>query len=125
MSNSKENKEKKVKKINFLSSIKGFFRDVRSELKKVTYPSRKQVINNTVIVLVVCIVFSIFVWSLDLGFSAVSKGVLGRHASGALEETMTDGDYKIDENGQLVPNKGVGVTVDEDGNMVMDTEGSQ
>lgn len=38
----------------FFKAIAKFFRDLAAEVKKVVWPSKKQVINNTVVVLVVC-----------------------------------------------------------------------
>ena len=44
------------KKPGFVSRIGRYFREMRSELKKVVWPTRKQVVNNSIIVLV-CVVF--------------------------------------------------------------------
>jgi len=46
-----------------------YLRDVRNEAKKVTWPSRREVINTTlvVIVAVVCVGFYLFLW--DVVFS--------------------------------------------------------
>lgn len=38
----------------FFKAIAKFFRDLVAEVKKVVWPSKKQVINNTAVVLVVC-----------------------------------------------------------------------
>lgn len=46
-----------------------FFSEVRSELTKVTYPTRKEVIRLTAIVIGVSLVVSIFLWGLDVIFS--------------------------------------------------------
>lgn len=45
--------------------IKKYFRDIRSEFKKITWPSKKQVWNNTLVVLVTVLIFGIVVWTLD------------------------------------------------------------
>ena len=45
---------------------KGFFKDMKSELKKVVWPSTKQVINNTLLVVVLVIVVSLVVLGIDL-----------------------------------------------------------
>ena len=45
---------------------KGFFKDMKSELKKVVWPSTRQVINNTVLVVVLVIVVSLIVLGVDL-----------------------------------------------------------
>ena len=42
-----------------------FFRDVKSELKKVIWPNKQQLINNTATVLAACLVTGIFIWIAD------------------------------------------------------------
>jgi preprotein translocase subunit SecE len=50
-----------------------WFKDLKSEIKKVTWPSRKAVVNNTAVVLVTVVITSIFVGALDLGFYELVK----------------------------------------------------
>ncbi len=45
---------------------KGFFKDMKSELKKVVWPTTRQVINNTLLVVVLVIVVSLVVLGIDL-----------------------------------------------------------
>ena len=47
------------------SRIKKWFRELRSELKKVTWPSKAQVINNTWVALVVIFVCAIAIFGFD------------------------------------------------------------
>lgn len=42
-----------------------WFREMRSELKKVVWPTRKQLINNTIIVFVVMVVVGVVLWGFD------------------------------------------------------------
>lgn len=56
--------EKKVEK---KGKIALWFREMRSELKKVTWPTPAQVYKNTIIVLVVCAVFAVITGLMDLG----------------------------------------------------------
>lgn len=58
-------KEKKVSKIR----PGKFFKEVKSELKKVVWPSRKQVVNNTLIVLALVILIGLFIFGLDTLFN--------------------------------------------------------
>ena len=44
---------------------KGFFKDMKSELKKVVWPSKRQVINNTLLVVALVIVVSLVVLGVD------------------------------------------------------------
>lgn len=46
-------------------SIVKYFKDLKSEFKKVVWPSKKTVFNNTVVVLVTLVVSGICVWGLD------------------------------------------------------------
>ncbi len=49
--------------------ITRFFKEVKSELKKVTWPSKKQVTKNTLVVIAAVILIGIVIWVLDLLFS--------------------------------------------------------
>ena len=50
-----------------------FVREVRQELKKVAWPSRKELVAYTIVVLVSVVVLTSYVFGLDL---VISKGVL-------------------------------------------------
>ncbi|MDD2627727.1 MAG: preprotein translocase subunit SecE [Clostridia bacterium] len=45
---------------------KGFFKDMKSELKKVVWPTTGQIINNTLLVIGLVIVVSLVVLGIDL-----------------------------------------------------------
>lgn len=45
-----------------------FFKEVKSEIKKVVWPSKKQVIKNTLIVIAAVLIIGAFIWILDLLF---------------------------------------------------------
>ncbi len=49
-----------------------YFKGVKAEWGKITWPERRQVIVQTIIVLVIVIIFSIYVFVLDISF----KGIL-------------------------------------------------
>lgn len=51
--------------------IKQYFKDLRSEFKKVVWPSRKTVVNNTSVVLIAMVISAIFIWGIDSGFAAL------------------------------------------------------
>jgi preprotein translocase subunit SecE len=57
----KGKKEKKKRK----NPVARWFREMRSELKKVVWPTRKQILNNTIIVLVIVVVSSVVIWCVD------------------------------------------------------------
>jgi len=53
--------------------IRQFFREVRVELKKVTWPTRKETVASTSVVLVTVIIISFFLGLVDLGLSRLIK----------------------------------------------------
>ncbi len=61
------------KKPNFFvrigKAISRFFRDTRGEMKKVVWPSRKQVTNNFIVVAVFVVACAIFIFALDFVFN--------------------------------------------------------
>ena len=61
----KAKKDKKSSKPGFFARIGKWLKEMKSELKKVQWPTRKQTINNTLIV-IACVVFvGIFIWIFD------------------------------------------------------------
>jgi preprotein translocase SecE subunit len=52
-----------------LAEARAFLHEVRSELKKVTWPSRQEVSSTTVVVIATSIFFGFYLWGLDLLFS--------------------------------------------------------
>ena len=54
-----------------------FLREVRVELRKVTWPSRKQTIGATTVVLLLVILVSIFLGIVDFGLSSLIRLVIG------------------------------------------------
>ncbi len=55
-----------------------FFREVRSELKKVIWPNREQLTNNTVTVLMACLLIGAIIWIFDFLLLKVSEIVFIR-----------------------------------------------
>ena len=49
-------------------STKEFFHDTQSEMKKVTWPTRNEVVGTTVVVIAATLVFALFLWGCDLVF---------------------------------------------------------
>ncbi|MGN1411519.1 MAG: preprotein translocase subunit SecE [Oscillospiraceae bacterium] len=54
-----------------------YFKDLKSELKKVVWPSKKKVINNTSVVLGSIVIMGIFVGLLDTGMFKFLQIILG------------------------------------------------
>jgi len=49
----------------FFGSIARYFRELRSELKKVVWPTPQQVLKNTLVVLACVLVVGVFIWLFD------------------------------------------------------------
>jgi preprotein translocase subunit SecE len=52
----------------WVNSTKEFFRDTSSEMKKVTWPTKNEVVGTTTVVIVATIVFALFLWGCDVVF---------------------------------------------------------
>lgn len=68
MANEKEAKNKKETK-----NKKSFFKDFKAELKKVIWPTPKQLVNSTIAVVVIVIITAAIVFVLDLAFDLLNK----------------------------------------------------
>jgi len=60
---------------------KQFLREVKTELKKVTWPSRKDTLSGTAVVLVAVFIIAIFLGIVDSGLSNLIKELLKRALS--------------------------------------------
>jgi preprotein translocase SecE subunit len=49
-------------------STREFFHDTSSEMKKVTWPTKNEVVGTTAVVIVATIVFALFLWGCDVVF---------------------------------------------------------
>ncbi len=59
-----------------IARVKRWFREMRSELKKVVWPSKKQMINNTLIVLACVVVVGAFIWIFDAVAGLFVNGII-------------------------------------------------
>ena len=59
----------KTAKVGFFKKIGKFFKDYRSEFKKLVWPTPKQLLKNTAVVLAGIIVFGAFRAAVDYGFT--------------------------------------------------------
>jgi len=62
-------------------AAKQFLREVKTELKKVTWPSRKDTLSGTLVVLVAVFIIAIFLGVVDSGLSNLIKELLKRAVS--------------------------------------------
>lgn len=63
--------QKNDKKPGFFGRVAKWFRELKSEAKKVVWPNGKQVVKNTVVVIVVAIAVCVLVTVLDVVFGSV------------------------------------------------------
>ncbi len=61
----------------FFSKIGKFFRDLKAEVKKVVWPTKKQLVNNTLIVILAILVIGAGIWILDALFSWGFRALMG------------------------------------------------
>ena len=68
----------KKEQVGFFGSIKNFFgrigkqfRDIKSEMKKIVWPTRSQIINNTIVVIAVSLIAAVFIFGVDTVFGLV------------------------------------------------------
>lgn len=67
----KNDKKPAATKPGVFKRIVAFFKGMRSELKKVTWPTFRQVVNNTAVVLAVVVSSGIFIGLVDLLFKTL------------------------------------------------------
>jgi preprotein translocase subunit SecE len=60
----------------FFETTVQFLREVKIELKKVTWPSKKQTMGSTVVVIILVIIISLFLGLVDMGLSSLISVVL-------------------------------------------------
>ncbi len=52
-----------------------FFQDVVKEMKKVTWPTKDELFESTKIVIVACLILSVFTYVIDMLINQVLKGI--------------------------------------------------
>ena len=72
-----EVKESNGSKLTIMKRIFRFFRDYKSEVKKIVWPAWKDVIKNTVIVIIMCALVGVFIWLVDFGLGRLLELILG------------------------------------------------
>jgi len=61
---------------NYLNQGMQFLREVKVELKKVTWPTRKQTIGSTAVVILLVMIISMFLGVVDIGLSSLIRIIL-------------------------------------------------
>ena len=58
------------------SRVKKFFREVRAELKKVAWPTRRELIAYTGVVFVSVVVVAALIWIIDTSFNGLLRAII-------------------------------------------------
>ena len=93
------NDEKKQKKNNH------FFKDFKAELKKVIWPTPKQLVNNTIAVLTIVLILAIIVFFLDIAFEALNTyGIDKIRSAVSTSEEQSDQNDTVENNNATTEN---------------------
>lgn len=58
-------------KLTISKKVVRFLRDYKSETKKIVWPGFREVVKNTVIVLIMCVIVGLFIWLVDYGLGSL------------------------------------------------------
>ena len=68
---------KKGEELTRWGKVQKWFREMKAELKKVVWPTKKEIVSYTGIVIATCAIFALGFWLIDTGVLAALKAVLG------------------------------------------------
>ncbi len=66
----------KGEKLTICKRIVRFFRDYKSEVKKIVWPGIRDVVKNTLIVLIMCLIVGVLIWGFDFGLGKLLEAIL-------------------------------------------------
>ena len=122
--NEKEVKEKKV----------SYFKAMKAELKKVTWPTPKELVKNTVAVISFVLIITLIVFVLDSCFNAINKYGIAKlqdniKASFKNEENIEESNQEVDnssmESVDVTTSEDTGATLEENNTETENTEKSE
>ena len=79
-------------------SNKHFWKDFKAELKKVIWPTPKQIVNNTATVIGIVIITVVIVFILDVAFDALNTYGINKLRTAVSNTIETTEDEKLDAN---------------------------
>ncbi|MEK6680662.1 MAG: preprotein translocase subunit SecE [Nitrospirota bacterium] len=59
-----------------IEKIKEFLKEVRGEIKRITFPSKEETFNSTVVVIVIVVIVSVFLSVADIGLTKAVKFII-------------------------------------------------
>ena len=70
-------KKKRVAQPRQKGRMKEYFKGVKIETKKVVWPTRKELVSYTIVVLITCTFFALMIWGVDTIFLAALGKLIG------------------------------------------------
>ncbi|MBE6031186.1 MAG: preprotein translocase subunit SecE [Firmicutes bacterium] len=71
-----DNKKKAQTPATEQRGLRAYFRGIRTELKKVVWPTKKELGSFTAVVIATCFIFALVFWGLDSAVLAMLRGIL-------------------------------------------------
>ena len=81
-----------------IKNKKHFFKDFKAELKKVIWPTPKQIVNNTIAVITIVIITAVIVFALDTVFNLLNDKGINRIKENIKETAMLKEDEEREAN---------------------------
>ena len=76
-----------------------FFKSFKAELKKVSWPTPKQLVNNTIAVVVIVLILAVIVFVLDFAFEGINKYGIDKIKEAVISTEETT-DENVEENAE-------------------------
>ncbi len=67
-----------MKILEMFKGVPAFLKDVKMEIKRTSFPSKGEVVDTTLVVIVVCIIFGLFLWVVDQVIFSLIQELLKR-----------------------------------------------
>ena len=70
-------KNKKDDKNSIINSLRNFFVNIHAEYKKIIWPKKEELAKQTLVVIILCLIFGLLIFGMDTGFASILKLVAG------------------------------------------------
>ena len=90
LTNRRNKMAKETKSNKDLKNKKHFFKDFKAELKKVIWPTPKQVVNNTIAVVVIVLITAAIVFVLDVVFDLINEKGINKLKSNVKQKVVIE-----------------------------------
>ncbi len=75
MANDQNEQSPIARPLGWLAGIRHFWHEVKLEMKKVSWPTRTEVVNTTIIVVIAIFFFAFYLFLADLAFTYLIRGI--------------------------------------------------